>query len=688
MINRILNFFITFIGVSFLLFQSGSTLTVGSRSAVSAQSFVQFPASDNNNSIVGFVSLEGGFALEDASTTCTFQGNVPIPGSVDLRGGGLFLSRDFVMSNSGASLSGGVLFGKNHSLKTPASRTDFLLPKNPCFFVQKSGSINMGNTVYSVDWSMNDDYIVAVSDEVVSDREIKLGYFNGNTVTTTLSLEFTNTFYQVRWSPKKRFFAVAMRDISGNDFNVYEHRIYNGTLALVGGDLATGSVYSVAWHPSGNYFVVGTDNTSQEIITVPVNANGSTGTKIVTDLSSNQAVLSLSFAPGGNKMAAGAANSATVNISELYIYNFNGSLTLTTSLDIGATVNTVDWSPTGTYVAAGLLTTSDSLRIYDTSATQVKEVFSARQNVGQSVYGVAWDKTGTYLAVGAGTGITGRLYIYSFDKTLGTLTQIYSLASDGTVYDVRWSHDGNYVAYSGRSGVQRQAYVLKTTFAGTCGMRIDKTNIICNANTQITGPVHFSGTCKMSGQGRRILFGDQGAIIVRPNSSLILEDIEFDKVKGFNIRCLTNTASITLRNCIVALERDFTFSQGSILFERNVAITGTNKFSYTSRLGSTIGSDSTLFLTGGITFSYAPMRPNQTLIFMTDKTSQLYLDGCTLHSTRTGLHLSGGALIFDDKVTLSSEAKYTAESLRLNSNLDVVVRAGAHVEMFGSVRYL
>jgi hypothetical protein len=72
---------------------------------------------------------------------------------------------------------------------------------------------------------------------------------------------------------------------------------------------------------------------------------------------------------------------------------------------------------------------------------------------------------------------------------------------------------------------------------------------------------------------------------------------------------------------------------------------------------------------------------------MPDITARLYLQGCTLYSTRTGLHLSGGTVIVDDLVTFSSTAQYDAEALRLNANLDLVVRAGAQLEFFGIIKY-
>ncbi len=217
-------------------------------------------------------------------------------------------------------------------------------------------------------------------------------------------------------------------------------------------------------------------------------------------------------------------------------------------------------------------------------------------------------------------------------------------------------------------------------------MRFDRTTLVCNSNVSITGALNFSNLCKIDARGKRLTFNG-GSIVVRPNSYLILENACLANFGTSRLQCLSNTASITLRNCIISLASDYTFSQGSLLFDLDNIIMGTGKFIYSSPVGSTIASGARLQLDRSMTLSYAPSRANQNLIFMQDSTSWLYLDGCTLHSTRTGLHLSGGTLIIDDKVTMSSEAKNTAESLWLDSNLNIVIRAGGVVEIFGSVKY-
>jgi hypothetical protein len=214
----------------------------------------------------------------------------------------------------------------------------------------------------------------------------------------------------------------------------------------------------------------------------------------------------------------------------------------------------------------------------------------------------------------------------------------------------------------------------------------DKTTLVCSSNVSIQGELQFSNQCKIDGQGKELTFNG-GSIVVHPNSYLILENAYLSNFGTSRLRCLTNTSSITLRNCTMLLSSDYIFENGSLFFDMDNVVIGTCKFIYSSPVGSTIGPRSTLVFDRGTTLSYAPLRANQDLIFMTDQTSRLYFDGASLYSTSTGLHLQGGTLILDDYVTMSSDARFNAEALWLDSGLNVVIRAGAAVEIFGSVKY-
>lgn len=221
----------------------------------------------------------------------------------------------------------------------------------------------------------------------------------------------------------------------------------------------------------------------------------------------------------------------------------------------------------------------------------------------------------------------------------------------------------------------------------TSFLRVKDLNIVLNCDSALLSQLHCSGNCKISGRVKPLTFRSGSAIIVRPRSQLILENVEFKNVRGGAIRCLDDSASIIVRSCTFNLSGDYTFSRGSILFEEDNIITGTNKFNYTTRLTSSIASKSMLMFGLNTTFSYAPARANNNLLFMNDATSVLYLDGSTLISTRTGIKLSTGTMVIDNNVTLSSQAKFNAEALNIDTSLTLQVLGGGNLNLFGKVRY-
>lgn len=233
----------------------------------------------------------------------------------------------------------------------------------------------------------------------------------------------------------------------------------------------------------------------------------------------------------------------------------------------------------------------------------------------------------------------------------------------------------------------RVIFSPRSDFVLSNSLTFSSSTVIFNAHTNLHGKISFNDPCKVDCNSKILTLMGNAELILRNSGPLVIENMDIVGLKKNNIRCLNNTGAITFRNCRLCLSQDFTFSNGSILFDQSVLITGTNKFNYTTTLGSTIKSFGYLYLDQGITFSYAPNRPNKNLIFMSDKTSTLYLNGSTLHSTRTGIRLSNGTVIIDNKVTFTSEASNTGQAIILDSSLNVQLMGSAFLDTYGHIVY-
>ena len=682
-------------GLLLLLFSSTTTplhaISYGSNTACSRSARVYYPSVDADNTMLGFASFENGFFLEDYLTSCTFNDFYAVSGDVGLTNGALQLQQDLMFSNQLTLLTaGGTIVGNNHAVKFLKTTTNTIIPSLPyplgLFSIKQYSASALTAIVNSVDWNYTGDYVAAATNNnALAANELQLYYFNGLTLTTTTMESSGNrakNLFCVRWHPTDNYFALGSASGTANELDIY-YKNARGPLRLKSGLSATLAVNAVAWHPSGNYLVGGT-GTSPQVRSYSFNkVTGALNTTAVsTIVAATVSRNALSFAPGGNYLAAGVT---TANFLRIFTYSGTGILANHTSVTPGRTVQCVDWCPTGTYVAVGLTAGTESLRIYahTISPAAITDVTTAYVGEAKLVNGVHWDPTGNLLAMccTAGTGYEFR--VFYFDKVNLRLVEYYR--SNGvtvTQYDVRWSRDGDFIARCDGAtpfnvivhGITRPPLTLRNT------------NLVLCSDTTLKIPLSIIGTCKINSRGKRLLFQDNAEIVVRPGGSLVIEDCALQNVGKNNIRCLTDNASITFRSARLELVNDYTFSCGSLLFDRDVVITGTNSFIYTSGMVSSIASGGSLMISPNTTLRYAPNVARRDLLQFGDQTSLLYLDGCSLLCTRTGLQLAGGTVVFDDLVTLSSGALYPAEGMSLDSSMVVNVLGNANVAMYGFIR--
>lgn len=154
-------------------------------------------------------------------------------------------------------------------------------------------------------------------------------------------------------------------------------------------------------------------------------------------------------------------------------------------------------------------------------------------------------------------------------------------------------------------------------------------------------------------------------------------------LSGTNLSCEDDTASIVFKDCTISLDGDFEFANGSILINRDVTITGTSQFKYSSVMASTVGSHSGLSFNNDTTFYYAPASNNRDLLYLNNYSSCLYLNSCTLKSTSTGMRLDRGRLLLDNDVNIVSEGSQTSELICFESDLSVKLLGSANVKVCG-----
>ncbi len=191
----------------------------------------------------------------------------------------------------------------------------------------------------------------------------------------------------------------------------------------------------------------------------------------------------------------------------------------------------------------------------------------------------------------------------------------------------------------------------------------------------ITGDWSKSGTTGdtiIDGRGHLLDIQDRAQIFVDMNVTLTLRNMTIrtgpKSLMVPPILLASQGSKLTLDNVMFDLGADFRFKQGQIFINNEVAMTGTSAFVYQSTRPSFITSGATWGFEYGTTFSVAPatftdcpLTTNNTyttnnFIVMADPSSTLYLNSCTFNTTFTGLRLTQGAVLFDNRVSVNTMA--------------------------------
>jgi 6-phosphogluconolactonase (cycloisomerase 2 family) len=515
--------------------------------------------------------------------------------------------------------------------------------------------------------------------------------FSAGTLTALHTVAIAHQVNSVRWMPGANYLVIACNGAAGfAGIRAYQETgaaltLLAGTITVAGNSNAE----ACAWYPAGTYVVVGTAAATAQVQSYPFTEAGGLAASVSSVTPGTVSRDAISFAPSGSYVAVGTATSPY-----LYLYPFSGAGAFGTAISPtgtsipAGTVQCVDWSPNGNYLAVGLAAGTNRLAVYAYNATAGTVTLQSTTQVGEAntVYAVNWDKTGRYLLVGLATSTVSEFRVYYFNQTTQALICLYENATAiaSNVQAARWSKDAKSIA-QGTAAATLNVSAYSAT-QELYPLVLDNVDVTFNNDLTLSVSTQFNGACNLNGRGCRLDFQTGGELVARPGANVIVENIELTNLKSTLLRCMTNNASITLRNCILNLSGNYTFSQGALLFDNDVMVTGTCSFIYSSGLTSTISSQTRLFFDTGTTFSYVPSVARRNLLAMTDPSSILYFNGCTVFATRTGLQLSTGKLLLDGRVTMSSAARYATEGIGLSSNLDIHVLGGATLDVYGFVR--
>lgn len=200
----------------------------------------------------------------------------------------------------------------------------------------------------------------------------------------------------------------------------------------------------------------------------------------------------------------------------------------------------------------------------------------------------------------------------------------------------------------------------------------------------------FVGNTIINGQQNIIELGSQAKFWISNNTTVTLQNLVLKDIAPSSIVMEGTGSSLVLNNVDLWLDGDYSFTQGSIYFYNDVSLNGSaHTFSYQSGQQSYVTKQSMFTIDHGVTFRYDPSIANRNLIVMEDDTAHLYLNGCTLSSTPTGLMLTKGTVMFDGLITLSADGQTVSEAIAFGdasgSDLTTITIPGANIQVYGYI---
>jgi 6-phosphogluconolactonase (cycloisomerase 2 family) len=672
-----------FLIILFCLFNNkcySANETLGSDSTTS-QAIAYSLLNGSENRIANYALMANGFGLQDSSTTCSFDSVYSTSRLILTSGGKLFLNKDLILDSKYPFPAGAQVFGNHHYifLKKLGSDLEFL---NGSFGgLQELDNYDMGNIVYTVDWSYDDKYVSAGKNNGGLD-DLRVFEFDGQNLTSVFSLDFTNHVNSVRWHPTGYFLAVGLQSISGADLFIYSWDPETTSLTLLSSFDIAGNVWAVDWSANGSYLAVGRSNGLVRIYSFD-----GTVVSFVTELNLTGPNITLqknalSWNYEGTLLAVGLSQRPQPR-QRLRVLSFDGSsLTQVAAVDPGANLLAADWRPDSNIIAIGLSGSSPRTKIYEYTNGTLVDITPSNLAEPSNCYSVHWSSDGNYLSVGRlnGAGVTLRNYYFDQDtNSIFLYAQINPLVR---AESVRWSHNQKYVAMGNRNDVV-YIYGFNQT-----DLEFFDTNLILSDDLKISTTVTFFNESSIYGNGSSLDFLDSGFLRVGESSTLKLSNLELRGLRESNLSCLSDDSYLILENCNLNLLDDYVFEKGQILFNKDVNVLGASQFTFAGSLPLVINKNSQLSFSKGITFNYYPAVNDRDLIFMYDKSSNLFLDEMQLNSANKGLRFSRGTLFFDNLVTLNSAGTTPFDSISFvlddsDESVDLNLLAGANLKVFG-----
>ena len=231
-------------------------------------------------------------------------------------------------------------------------------------------------------------------------------------------------------------------------------------------------------------------------------------------------------------------------------------------------------------------------------------------------------------------------------------------------------HNGGALNLNGDLQLATDAY-----FSNGGTIRGNGHTINLNGDQEIPGVLHFTSDTIVEGNGNTITF-DGGSLMVEDAVSVTLRNMIIKLPSSDELACASALSSLSLDNVTLCLEDQYTFDSGRLFIDNTVVMRKADSMFRSSNGDFVLSSDSAItilpnscwFFETGCNFCYNPSVANRDLLRFADVSSQLFLNGCSLYSTPTGMRLSKGSVVVDGKNYIYAEGESLSEAVAFGNN--------------------
>ena len=186
------------------------------------------------------------------------------------------------------------------------------------------------------------------------------------------------------------------------------------------------------------------------------------------------------------------------------------------------------------------------------------------------------------------------------------------------------------------------------------------------------------------------------------DKALTVKNLRLYLTNATAMQCTNDTSKIILQDSEVHMTHlGATFAKGHLDIKNNVSILGADEtssasstFTFSSKGLLTVLTDSIMRLEKGTLFDYAPnisgdggnAAVSKRHLLLSNPSSTLWLDSCTVSTSSAGFALDYGRLLVDGKTTFHINATNGAE-MEIGSALLVELAPGGVLDIDGALKY-